>query len=285
MPFTRPSELEPPPSAPRFSRWLELARRRWTWLLLALGLIALVSWITVSNGLPRVDQMLQESALNLVRPGASNDIVIVAIDDKSIEAIGRWPWRRALHAEVLRQISRGESRCIGLDLLLAGPDTEHPGDKALLARRMKEAGYVVLPIALQVSGRNANVQTETLPSPELARAATALGHAHLGVDEDGAAQRVYLREGFPGSEWPHFALALQQAARGRLAPQPPLASGAATSPPAARWRRHQHELLPVQLAQLAVPSRLVHRRAARPCRAGAVPSPLCADRHYRRRRG
>ncbi|HSV58219.1 MAG TPA: hypothetical protein VLJ19_04910 [Variovorax sp.] len=62
MPFTRPAELEPPPSAPRLSRWLELARRRWTWLLLAQGLIALVSWITVSNSLPRVDRMLQESA-------------------------------------------------------------------------------------------------------------------------------------------------------------------------------------------------------------------------------
>ena len=244
MPPTRLAKKESPPptDALRPARWLDLARRRGSWLLLAAGLIALVSWLTVTHSLPRVDRMLHESALNPVRPKAAGNIVIVAIDDRSLEAIGRWPWRRALHAEVLRRISLGGPRCIGLDLLLVGDDTEHPGDDALLARRMKEAGCVVLPMALQPAGP-AGSQSELLPTPPLAQAAKALGHAHLSLDEDGITRGVYLREGFPGREWPSFALVMQQAADGRLPAQSPLGGTLASSPPFARWHRLDHELL------------------------------------------
>ncbi|MCH2000164.1 CHASE2 domain-containing protein, partial [Achromobacter xylosoxidans] len=34
----------------------------------------------------------------------SPDIVIVAIDDSSIDALGRWPWRRAVHAALLDRL-------------------------------------------------------------------------------------------------------------------------------------------------------------------------------------
>ncbi|MGR4868803.1 CHASE2 domain-containing protein [Variovorax sp. LARHSF232] len=243
MSFHHPPENLQQAASPH-CRWQGLARRRGAWLALALGLIALVSWLTIPQRLPRVDRILQESALNLMRPAAADNIVIVAIDDRSLEAIGRWPWRRALHAEVLRQISRGGApRCIGLDLLLDGNSAQHPDDDTLLAKRIKEAGCVVLPMALQVSGRHAMFQSEALPAPELAQAATALGHAHLSVDGDGVAEGVYLHEGFAGREWPQFSLAMQQAANDLRAPQPSINDGPQTSPPGARWQRHHPELL------------------------------------------
>jgi CHASE2 domain-containing sensor protein/signal transduction histidine kinase len=231
------------PAAVEHGRWQGLARRHGAWVALALGLVALVSCLTLTQALPRADRVLQESALNLVRPAAADNIVIVAIDNRSLEAIGRWPWRRALHAEVLHQISRGAPRCIGLNLLLDDNNAQHPGDDALLATRMREAGCIVLPMAMQASGRHATFQGEVLPSPELAQAATALGHAHLSVDGDGVAEGVYLREGFAGREWPQFSMAMQQAANGTLAPQPSLEHGPQSSPPLARWQRHHPELL------------------------------------------
>ena len=222
------------PAAVEHGRWPGVARRHGAWVALALGLVALVSCLTLTQALPRADRVLQESALNLVRPAAADNIVIVAIDNRSLEAIGRWPWRRALHAEVLHQISRGAPRCIGLNLLLDDNNAQHPGDDALLATRMREAGCIVLPMAMQASGRHATFQGEVLPSPELAQAATALGHAHLSVDGDGVAEGVYLREGFAGREWPQFSMAMQQAANGTLAPQPSLEHGPQSSPPLAR---------------------------------------------------
>lgn len=242
MPLSVPS---PPVTRPTpAQRLVGLARRRLGWLVLAVGLLGLVATLTASNSLPRADRLLRESALNLVRPDASDNIVIVAIDERSMDAIGRWPWRRALHAEVLRRIARGGPRCIGLDLLLGGEDDAPDDDDALLAHRIRDAGCVILPMAVQVSGRHGETQKEMLPAPAFAAAAAGLGHAHLSLDADGTVQGVYQREGFPGREWPSFALALAQAGSGQpVAPQPETAAGGTTSPPAARWARTAHDAI------------------------------------------
>jgi CHASE2 domain-containing sensor protein len=48
------------------------------------------------------------------------DIVIVAIDDKSLLALGAWPWSRNLLAETTKQLTRGGPRIIGYNLPLEG---------------------------------------------------------------------------------------------------------------------------------------------------------------------
>ncbi len=152
--------------------------------------------MVLTQPLPRVDRMLQDNARVAISRPATDKIVIVAIDDKTLDAIGRFPWRRSLHAEVVRRISAQAPRCIGLDVLMADPDPDHPGDDAVLADAMLDSGCVVLPMALQSRGLQA--QQELLPVPALAGAAAAIGHAHVSLDEDGIARSVYRREGFPG---------------------------------------------------------------------------------------
>ncbi|RYY89029.1 MAG: CHASE2 domain-containing protein, partial [Comamonadaceae bacterium] len=187
---------------------------------------------------------LQDNSRADMRQEATEDIVIVAIDEKSLQAIGRWPWRRALHAEVLRRIAADGPRCIGLDLLLTEPDKDHPGDDAVLANGMADSGCVVIPMALQVRG--GKPASELLPLPLLASAATALGHGHLSIDADGVVRTVYMREGFAGRLWPHFTLAIEQAAQAyasgsALPPGPdPLAP---VTEPAGPWLRTDHEIV------------------------------------------
>lgn len=215
--------------------------RRLAWLLLAGGLTALVTLLTLTQPMPRFDRMLQDNASAEMRQPPSQEIVIVAIDEQSIAAIGRWPWRRALHADVLRRIAADNPRCIGLDVLLTEPDLDHPGDDEVLATGIADSGCVVLPMALQ--SRGTQQQSELLPVPALAQAAAALGHAHLSVDEDGVVRSVYLREGFAGRSWPHFALALQQAARAYAGGPPPAepAPRAMIGSPTGPWERSGHE--------------------------------------------
>jgi len=240
MPFSTPPKSSAAASSAH--RLQALAQRRSGWLTLAVLLLGSVAALTVMGGLPRLDRLVQQSALNFVRPDASDDIVIVAIDEKSLDAIGRWPWRRALHAETLRRINEGAPRCVGLDLLLgADAGAALSGDDALLAHRMSDTRCLVLPMAMHVSGRHGQTQTELLPAPAFARAATALGHVHLSLDNDGMVRGVYLREGFPGREWPSFSLALAQAGQKQpVAPQPIASSAAAASPPSPRWSRSDH---------------------------------------------
>ena len=46
--------------------------------------------------------------------------MIVAIDDKSLLALGAWPWSRDLLAETTKQLTRGGPRIIGYNLPLDG---------------------------------------------------------------------------------------------------------------------------------------------------------------------
>ena len=50
----------------------------------------------------RVDQTLYDAALNLWEREVTSEVVIVAIDDASLERLGKWPWPRAQPAMKLR---------------------------------------------------------------------------------------------------------------------------------------------------------------------------------------
>ena len=55
-------------------------------------------------------------------PGSQSDIVIVDIDDDSIEKIGRWPWPRHILADGIKKINSGDPKVIGLNLILSEPE-------------------------------------------------------------------------------------------------------------------------------------------------------------------
>jgi len=226
--------------------WRRRLPRR-PWLALAGGLMTLVAVLTLTLPMPRLDRLLQDSPHAVFAPPPSQDIVIVAIDDASLAAVGRWPWRRALHAELLRRIAAQSPACIAIDLLMTEPDSEHPGDDAVLARAIADSGCVVLPMALQRTGPQA--WQELLPLPELAAASSGVGHAHLSLDHDGVARSVYLHEGFPGRRWPHLALAVLEAgapsAPRRTEGPPTQAAPASTevSSDAGPWQRADHRVI------------------------------------------
>ncbi len=52
-----------------------------------------------------------------------DDIVIAAIDEKSLEAVGRWPWPRLVLASLLSVLDQTDVRAVGIDLLLTEPET------------------------------------------------------------------------------------------------------------------------------------------------------------------
>ncbi len=54
-----------------------------------------------------------------------NDIVIIEIDNLSIDRIGKWPWKRSVYADALKKISSQQPKVIGIDLLFL----EHGDEK------------------------------------------------------------------------------------------------------------------------------------------------------------
>lgn len=196
-------------------RLLQLVRRLAVreWLIILTCLLVLAGALGWQNGLGRLDLTLydQFTALN-TRP-AREDIIIVAIDDYSLSQLGRWPWPRKLHAQLLDRLTAAKPRAIGLDVILAEPESpskEQRAGDAALAAALARNGKTVLPVVVTNSGSSAGL-TAALPVPELAKEALALGHINLAHDSDGVVRSMYLHEGQRGAWWPHFSLALAQA--------------------------------------------------------------------------
>ena len=108
---------------------------RWgEWLLMMAAVVALVVGLQQTNLLARADQLLQDALVRMAtRDVSQSQVVLVGIDDKSIATLGRWPWPRTLHAELLDRISAGNPAAIGLDILLVEPDTREPENDRHLA--------------------------------------------------------------------------------------------------------------------------------------------------------
>ena len=182
-------------------------QRRLEWSLLAAALLGLVAWLSTADSLSRMNHLVQDAGLRLLSRPAHPDIVIVAIDDPSIAAIGRWPWRRALHAELIARVSAQQPRAIGMDVLFNEEDLDYPEDDVLLADAMRRSGRVVLPVLRRGHGPAANIAD--LPWPAFADAAAGLGHVHVAPDNDGVVRSLYLQEGPAAASWQHFSMALQ----------------------------------------------------------------------------
>ena len=75
---------------------------------------------------------------------ATGDVVVVAIDPKSISRIGVWPWRRSLHAQLLAKLQSAGVSEIAFDIDFSTPSD--PAADNALAKALDEAGgSVILP--------------------------------------------------------------------------------------------------------------------------------------------
>ncbi len=142
-----------------------------------------------------------------------SNVVMVDIDEDSIEKLGRWPWPRSLLAKGIRKINEGQPKVIGLNIILSEPEENtglkeienleelfiknflnDSGDKGFtflneisaaqerldndkkLAESLKEAGNIVLPVFFKESA----IATE-----EISEAEEALNiHAIQNIQSD-----------------------------------------------------------------------------------------------------
>jgi adenylate cyclase len=190
--------------------------------VVAIGLaVCLVSHFNLLHGIH-----LQSSDF-LYRSGSGQvaehdkQAVIVAIDDKSLDQLGRFSsWPRAYHAQLINTLAENEARVIVFDILFSEPS---PDDDELLTA-MQQAGNVILPLA-GASEPNQSAITEEAgslggvikPLKPFEESALAVGHANMIPDEDGIVRRLPLL--IPGSEPAEPALALTAAAEYLRRPQ------------------------------------------------------------------
>lgn len=123
-------------------RWLRrlLSRAAWRrWLRVRPGTITLATVVLVlallAIKLPileLIELKTYDFRVQLRGPIApARTVVIAAVDEKSLQAEGRWPWPRARLADLVDALSRDGARVIGFDV--AFPEPQHGVDPALVA--------------------------------------------------------------------------------------------------------------------------------------------------------
>jgi CHASE2 domain-containing sensor protein/tRNA A-37 threonylcarbamoyl transferase component Bud32 len=163
------------------------------------------------------------------------EIVVVGIDDQSVDNIARWPWNRDLLAQLVFLVSRGSPKAIGLDVFLPEQvDEDTSGRTGILADEIYASGNVILPIYFSLS--DVGIASESAPawitksaiaggkdsrksgsrailarqiyypSPALAEAAHGFGHINIQYDDDQLVRRERLLIEYDGRLYPSFGL-------------------------------------------------------------------------------
>lgn len=132
------------------------------------------------------------------------EIAIVAIDEKSIAELGRWPWSRKRFAELIDYASEAGARAILLDVLFSEPSS--PEADREFAEALKRSGRSTLATALFFSeGGTINNVLQNIP--ELQDAAKSVGHINILPDNDGVVRWTPLVLSYNGD--PYHSLALK----------------------------------------------------------------------------
>ena len=179
--------------------------------VVALLLVLIALSISLSGVLTRVDHLVFDVGQRLNRRTALEGIVIVAVDEASLERIGRWPWSREVHARLLTTLCAARPAVIGVDIAFSERSAE-PAADAALAQAMANCGNVVLPLVIETPGVGGQL-LESPPIAELVAVAAGLGRIGVRLDEDGIARAVDLREGVGSASWPLLAEELLRVAR------------------------------------------------------------------------
>ncbi len=79
-----------------------------------------------SDNLQSLERSAYDWGVRSTSKTPSDKIAIIAIDDESIANIGRWPWPRDLHAELVKKLTEGGAKIIGQTVFFLEPQID-PG--------------------------------------------------------------------------------------------------------------------------------------------------------------
>ena len=146
------------------SRVPQVSRRRGItilWLAGFLGLLLCLTWLLDwSESTRKVDRLLHDSWVRIHQRDAPDDIVIAAIDPKSLRALGRWPWPRNLQALMYEQLERIGASAVVIDVLYTEASDRIRSDSTLAAA-IDNLSLSILPVLTE--GQSGSGNGVTLP--------------------------------------------------------------------------------------------------------------------------
>jgi adenylate cyclase len=172
--------------------WKPKQRRRLVHGVVLIGAGAFLSlFLALVQPFQTINRWASDQLLESDTP--SPNIVIVGIDDNSLEKYGQWAtWPRSVHARAIDNLSKAGASTIGFDIVFA----DSSSDDEEVAAAIKKAGNVVLAGAgvspLPLEGTGMAYGDFLTPSDVLLEAGSGLGHVNVVCDPDGRVRRLPL---------------------------------------------------------------------------------------------
>ena len=215
--------------------------REWLWI--GLLLLPITAYLSLSPGLA-LNNPLYDSLRRLAPLPVDPRILLVTIDDKSLKDLGRWPWPRSLHADLIDRLSAAQPAAILFDVIFSEPG--EPANDRRLTDSVCEAGNVLLPLLREDATRYSQPGAQILP---LLKCAKGVGHINVEADSDGVVRNLYMREGPPDDTTPQLAW-MAYTLSGQVDDMP----GDALEPISAHWHREHAIRIPFIGAHSHFPS-------------------------------
>jgi CHASE2 domain-containing sensor protein/signal transduction histidine kinase len=141
-----------------------------------------------------------DRAVARLSPGASN-VTVIAIDEASLAQLGRWPWRRAIHAALIEKLDQAKPAVVGLDILFSEPSDDDSSFAAAVHALSATAPVV---FAAEMTDLSSGRRVGVLPTKQLVAPNSSVAHVGLRLNADGVVRSLMLREG----GLPAFSLAV-----------------------------------------------------------------------------
>ena len=114
-------------------------------IIIGSGLILIFSLLAFTPFIKVLD--LRAVDLFLSSHPSHPEVVILAVDNKSLKEIGRWPWSRSIPARLLRILDQAGVRAAGLDINFS--ESSSTQDDQFLAEALAEVSFpLVLPVEI-----------------------------------------------------------------------------------------------------------------------------------------
>ncbi|RME63926.1 MAG: CHASE2 domain-containing protein, partial [Nitrospirae bacterium] len=182
-----------------------------------------------------LEKNLYDLRFSFVHRPPAEEVVVVAVDEKSIDKMGRWPWPRKEIKKLLEKILSFEPAVVGLDIVFSEAST--PEEDSELAELIESAGNVVTGFFFRKDSSGEAPQEESLKAlrtarikfikgnptgipvfthvevniPEIQAASFQSGFFNFFPDPDGLYRRLYLLARYRDDVYPCLALSVLQA--------------------------------------------------------------------------
>lgn len=151
---------------------------------LGVALTVLGAWSPLERG---VYTRLFYTRQQLHPLGWDDDVVVIAIDEASLQEYGSYPWSRDLYADLLYRLEIVQPAAVGFDILMP----EATPEDAEFAEALTYNPNVVLAIGGDSQGNFIDI-TESIAQP--AHGFFNVGHVKHITDADGISRRAFLYE-------------------------------------------------------------------------------------------